>query len=141
MEMWAESVMAQLSGLTPRPSLLDLPHGPEACLCNDPIPGVAAPMNDDYGVQVCEDCRLYTSDLMAAWALAQHVGGVVRYVRWTGDDDDPEGGTFSWVPDADGPADIIATGTDPWVEVNGMRVDWTRTDLWAGVVATKESTA
>lgn len=38
------------------------------------VPGVIAPMNSEVGIEACDECDIY-SDLEAAKALADHIGG------------------------------------------------------------------
>ncbi|HEY3514557.1 MAG TPA: hypothetical protein VGL36_35585 [Kribbella sp.] len=48
--------------------------------CGDePVPGVLTGMDDAQGIQRCDTCNRYAGDLDAALALAQLVGGVVKF--------------------------------------------------------------
>lgn len=38
------------------------------------LPGIFAPVNTDYGVEMCDDCNRFDSDLSAARALADALG-------------------------------------------------------------------
>lgn len=93
---------------------------------HDTIPGVLTGVNDNHGVQKCDECSVYPSDLDAALALAKLVrGGTVRYYQHSGDDDAVAGepATYDGIPTDD----IIAPDTDPWVEDrDGNPVDWSR---------------
>lgn len=39
-----------------------------------PIHGVIAPTNTEYGIERCDQCEVFESDLDAASALAEHLG-------------------------------------------------------------------
>lgn len=41
---------------------------------HDVIDGVIAPINTDYGIETCDECQVYDSDLVAAAAVAAHIG-------------------------------------------------------------------
>lgn len=112
-----------------------------SCGCG-PLQGVLAPINTREGVQRCDDCHTYDSDLDAALALAVRIGGEVKFWQHDSDrlatlDDLIERGDAA--PDVDlaeagfeirgyaRPAradDCILTGTDPWVELSGQPVNW-----------------
>lgn len=111
-------------------------HGPESCGDGDPIPGVAAPMNTPEGIQRCDLCDLYRSDLDAALALRDALvpGGVVRFYQYNPDKANTEGYAdpdqlnmiaLRSVEDIRG-WHCIAHGTDPWIEnAEGEVVTWT----------------
>lgn len=101
-----------------------------------PLTGVLAPMNDSYGIQACNECNALMSDLDAALRLAQWIGGEVRFWQHdaerladyleSGDESDlAEAGfelrTYTSPGRVD---DLILTGTDPWIELDGERVNW-----------------
>lgn len=100
-----------------------------------PVPGVLAPMNDSFGVQACDICSFDLSDLDAALRLAQLIGGDVRF--WQDDPErqdqaeDPDtddlaeaGFELRWYANPARPDDCILTRTDPWIELDGERVNW-----------------
>lgn len=90
--------------------------------CGDILPGVIEDMDTHEGIQRCDECSVYDGDLEAALALADHVGGVVRFHavhRWT------ERESLMRYDGADLPDGIcIADGTNPWVEIDGTPVSW-----------------
>jgi len=104
-----------------------------------PVPGVVAPMNDRYGVQACDVCSFDLSDLDAALRLAQLIGGEVRFWQHDAERQDlaelmyDEGEAYDlaeigfelrWYANPARPDDCILTRTDPWVELDGDRVNW-----------------
>lgn len=56
-----------------------------ACPCEDMgqvvVPGVLDGMDTPEGVQRCDGCGIYESDLDAALALAKRVGGVAKFEK------------------------------------------------------------
>jgi hypothetical protein len=107
-----------------------------------PRPHVLAPMNSPYGIQRCDSCAPDGfGDFDAAALLAEAVGGVVRFYV---DGEHPPGVCPECVADPDQPGRcdgrwdrmvavtwggtsderLIASGTDPWVEVDGEPVSW-----------------
>lgn len=93
----------------------------EGCTCTgSPVAGTLPAMDTPEGIQRCDECQVFPGDLEAAQALADMVGGVVRFVKYVSDDDE-EDVTFT----GDLPDDVlIANSTNPWVEVGGEPVDW-----------------
>lgn len=88
----------------------------------DTIPGVLVAMNDRHGIQACDECKLYTSDLDAALALAAHIPhAVVRYHDANADEPRTCHGTDDEA--------AIEPDTDPWIEIGAGPgagpVDWT----------------
>lgn len=97
---------------------------------------VLAPTNTASGVQRCDVCSPEGfGDLAAAAVLAEHVGGTVQFYaevaehvagcypcRNTDSGCDDGRTAVAWA----GPGDdrIIASGTDPWVEIDGQPVEW-----------------
>lgn len=114
----------------------------EQCGRGDPMPGILVGANGSETVEVCDVCLAYPSDLAAAYALAQRVGGVVKFwqhdaeleqdtdqrVREGGleiDYDPAEVGFELREFDGTGQADdCIRFGTCPWIEIDGRVVDW-----------------
>ena len=103
--------------------------------CGEILDGVIEEMDSDAGIARCDQCRTYPGDLHAAQALADLVGGVVRYYA---DDEsiDWEPGTPCPYPAVAwrGEEDVrIADYTHPWVEVDGEPVlwpAWKEANLW-----------
>lgn len=96
------------------------PQGCEA----DTIPGVLTAINDNFGIQSCDQCRIYPGDLEAALALSARIpGAVVRYHEFHAD--------YSHagpIKTYDGSDDTVMVDhdTDPWIETpDGTRIDWT----------------
>lgn len=58
------------------------------------LAGVLAPMDSPIGIQTCDNCELYDSDLAAAQALAEHLTVVLElkepYTVWFEKDTGPE---------------------------------------------------
>lgn len=75
------------------------------------IPGVLAPINTDEGIETCDSCQLYDSDLRAARALAETFGrGYTVWFHGTNGDtipDIPEG-----TPPLEDLPDPITPGAD-----------------------------
>jgi len=98
------------------------PSEHEGCdTCGAILPGVIEAMDSDEGIQRCDTCDLYAGDLEAAKALADHVGGTVWFLLDLGDSRDPE--PRQW-DGSDLPIGSIAGQTNPWVEVDGVAVNW-----------------
>lgn len=64
---------------TTNPLPLD-PDGDPECACNlSPLAGTLDAVDDEYGIQRCDECQRFDGDLDAALALAHLVGGIVRF--------------------------------------------------------------
>lgn len=44
-----------------------------ACVCG-PVPGALVCMNTSFGIRRCDRCRRFSNDLLAAQAVADHIG-------------------------------------------------------------------
>lgn len=128
---------------------------PELTLCGcGPLPGVLAPFNTPDGLQRCDECQSYDSDLDAALALAVWVRGEAKF--WQHDADrladleglidrgevDPdvdlaEAGfeirTYARPARAD---DCVLPRTDPWVELDGQPVNWAHYNRFRELLST-----
>ncbi len=94
----------------------------DECTCTgSPVPGTLPAMDSPEGIQRCDECGVFEGDLEAAQALADTVGGVVMFESPL-DEDDNRVLTFTGELD---PGVLIASGTNPWVEVAGEPVGWT----------------
>lgn len=90
--------------------------------------GVITGMDTWAGIQQCDNCDLYHSDLVAAQVVATIVGGVVRYYAHDPKVDvEPtheEAAQLSII-DFDGTnSEFIHGHTNPWVERKGAVVIW-----------------
>jgi len=56
--------------------------------CDQTIPGAIAAMDTDIGIQACDNCKRFPGDLEAAQALADLVGGTVKFEREEGQIDE-----------------------------------------------------
>ncbi|WP_176960206.1 hypothetical protein [Lentzea jiangxiensis] len=91
------------------------------CPEGDLIPGVYAPVIGDTadGVQRCDQCCYYGSDLDAALALACHIESGQVWFR-------PQDATEAVRYDGTPTALILDRHTDPWITTaNGAPVEWT----------------
>lgn len=113
-----------------------------------PLRGILLTGNGPESVACCDDCLTYPGDLHAAYALAQRVGGVVRF--WQHDaellariETEAESSfqglkrirSATWAElgfeqraydgrDTLRTDDCILTETYPWIEISGRPVDW-----------------
>lgn len=97
------------------------------------IRGILAPWDSTIGINMCDECDAYEGDVHAALALASLVpGGVVRiYVDHGGRDEEYDYDELDQLEirtviseDDLAEGEYIAYHTNPWVELNGVPIDW-----------------
>ena len=81
-----------------------------------PVDGVLLGMNCEAGIQKCDECNLYDSDLTAALALALTIpGSNVMYCAEGTFDETTEEYEEREFPPVMSEEPMIAEGTDPWI--------------------------